>query len=185
MSRNKCPDCGLVKFPIADACERCGAHLSRQTSAVEVTHAPAGEQSGGDLHPSSLPQPRSWRHYLGKALLVAAPLIGAVPTFLFDLVMSQVVKNYYSSFPLLFWLPLPVAAVALCLLLLETRFSGWLSAASCLFLVVGPMVSVDMGGGPLHGGEIIPRVHFLFGLLSLLLAVPGLLLWNRRAGGGR
>jgi hypothetical protein len=119
---------------------------------------------------------------LGKALLIAAPLIGAGTTFLFDLVMSQVVRNYYSSFPLLFWLPLPVAAVALCLLLMETRFSGLFMVASCLFLVVGPMVSVDLGGGPLHGGEIIPGFHLLFGLLSLVLAVPGLLLWRRSAG---
>jgi hypothetical protein len=56
-------------------------------------------------------------------------------------------------------------------------------AASCLFLVVGPMASVDVGGGPLHGGEIIPGVHFLFGLLSLILVVPGLLLWGRGTGG--
>ena len=114
---------------------------------------------------------------MGKFLLVAAPLIGAGPPFLFSLAMRGRLEDYLFN---VFWLPMPVAAVAACLVLLESRFSRLFLVGSCLFLVIGPVVAVDTRGGSLHGGEIVIVLHVFCGLLSWVFAVPGLLLWRRR-----
>lgn len=76
-------------------------------------------------------------------------------------------------------MPLVAAFVVAVAVVFEVRFARLLVTGSCLFLLFGPMGEFEPGGS-LHGGEIIFAVHGLGGVVACLLAVPGLLLWERK-----
>ena len=120
---------------------------------------------------------RSWWHVLGKVLLVAAPLVGAIPPGLLYLLMG--IPWRHTNLPKFLWLPLVATPVASLAVIFEVRFARLLVAASCLFLFFGPMEEFEPGG-PLHGGEIVFGLHAVGGVAACLMLLPGLLLWRRK-----
>jgi hypothetical protein len=115
---------------------------------------------------------------LGKLILCVGLLAGAGPPFVFDYLLG-VLPWQKASMPEL-WLPLAAAPVAFAALMREVRCARLIVAATYLFFVVGPLMAMPPGGGPLHGGELVIGVPLIFGLLSWACAVPGLLMWRRK-----